>query len=159
MEKYIVEKEAYLGPVCERFGISPEFFDAFILLKLASKTLNIANADIQAAEKPVPASIGMPFLHIKMASPKLTSAAAMWLGPQCTQGVVELDTDHANAFLRREMNFVEPEIAESVGRGYVMVKHDGIILGLGFLGGPGDPTALESFVPRAWALGEQAKML
>lgn len=156
---WLVEKEEWVGPIRERFGLPANFFDDFVLLQLGSKTLNIANSDIMLIEKPEPASIGMPFLHIKMASPKLTSAAAMWLGPHCTRSVVELNTEEANAFLRRETNVIDLQHAQEIGRGYVMVRHGQDVLGLGFLWDGARAGEVESFVPRAWAIGEAASIV
>lgn len=156
-----VDKDLWLTPICERFGISPAFFESMILFQANGKTLNIVNDDIVPVVRPVPASIGMPFLHIKMAQPKLTSAAAMWIGPACTVNVVELDASEANRFLRRETIALNRGNVESAGitRGYVMVRNEGLILGLGFFDGNSENPSLESFVPRAWAPGERTTML
>jgi len=156
-----VDKDLWLGPICERFGIAATFFESMILFQANGKTLNIVNDDIVPVERPLPASVGMPFLHIKMAQPKLTSAAAMWIGPACTANVIDLGADGANRFLRRETIALDRDSVESAGitRGYVMVRSEGLILGLGFFDGNSESPSLESFVPRAWAQGERTTML
>jgi NOL1/NOP2/fmu family ribosome biogenesis protein len=147
------DTEACVGMIADWFGIPRSFFSDYRILRSNTKTLNIVNADIQVERKPAPDAVGMPFLHTNMAVHKLTQPAALFLGPHCTRNIVQLDRARAVAYMgRQSVEIREEDLQACDGPGYVMVGYDGRILGLGFRHRE-RPMILESFMPKAWAVG------
>ncbi|MEZ4460098.1 MAG: hypothetical protein R3E66_10285 [bacterium] len=141
-----------VGVIAQWFGIPMAFFEDYRILRANPKTLNIVNADTSPEQRPEPQSIGMPFLHTDMAVPKLTQPASLWLGPLCTRNIVNLDRARAAAYLARATVALEPaDLVECDGTGYVMVRCEGLSLGLAFRH-RNAVMDLVSMVPKAWAL-------
>lgn len=146
------DTEATVGIIASWFGIDMSFFDEFRILRSNSKTLNIANADIAPEKWPAPQSIGLPFLHTDMAVPKLTQPASLLMGPACTRNIVQLDRLRATQYLaRRPVELADADLIACDGSGYVMVRCEGLTLGLAFRHRDSRMT-LTSMVPKAWAL-------
>ena len=89
-----------------------------------------------------------------MRFPKLTTAAVYFIGGHATRNVVSLARDETDAFLSREtINLQDVDIKRCTSQGYVVVMHEGIVMGLGFLRFPAEGGAeLESYFPKSWSI-------
>jgi len=119
-----------------------------------TRLLSLVHTPHAPPTKPVPLSMGMPFLRTNMAFPKLTTPATMVVGGEATRNVVDVDTAQANAYLRRAIfHPSEEQLERCAPKGYVVVRHEGIALGLG-MRRPGEedaPDRVESLFPKALA--------
>ena len=145
----VSDTKRWLAPFRRQFGW--EDLDEWVVHEPNVKTVWLANSDTT----PVPAarrtSVGIGFIRKQMGDPKPTTTAAMLLGPRATRGVAELDERQMDAFLRREDVVLRGETAELHDRrGYVLLRCQGIIAGLGRF--RRDGRTIESLYPGAWAL-------
>ena len=139
-----------------RFGMGLEVLEARAVFRANNKTLWLKSASIVAPKSPSPDGCGIPFLHTTMAAPKLTTTAVMLLGRNATAHLVALSREDAAAYMSRETLELPAGRVEGAERtGYVLVRHDGITLGLGLwrardVEGAG---VLESYFPKWLANG------
>lgn len=155
MNSDIPPKEEWLDPLIYRFGFPPELFEDYTIFRSGSKNLAIVASDHEAAVDSRASSTGIVFVRTHTAFPKLTSAAVMMFGNAATRNVIDVDRIRADLFLSRKSFPVSlQEAAECfTGPGYVILRFDGIALGLGLFrqsaSGDGE---IESLFPGAWAL-------
>jgi NOL1/NOP2/fmu family ribosome biogenesis protein len=115
-----------------RFGLGLDVLDGHVVFRANNKTLWVRAASIVAPTSPRPDARGVPFLHTTMAAPKLTTAAVMWLGGAARAHVVELGRGEAAAYMSRErVELAAGRVAGAERTGYVVVRHEGVTLGLG----------------------------
>jgi len=137
----------------ERFGLTPEVWASYSILAHNSDTMTIADKALQPPTKPSSQIVGMSFLRISQAYPKLTTAAALLLGSHATKGFLELDEARALAYARRQdIEISDEESLPLPPRGYVLLRYRGFLLGLGLLRSESGKTLVESAYPKAWAL-------
>ena len=152
------EEEAtrWLTLIGERFGIAREAFSPWRLIQQNRKLISMTNVDCIAPPWPPPLAVGLPFIHINMAFPKLTTGAARLLGPLATKNVIVLTETQADWYLRRVNQRVEPaQLEADTSKGYVLAMHAGFVLGVGLLRPQEDGSGwLESLYPKAHALAE-----
>jgi hypothetical protein len=147
------EAARWVGLIAERFGIAPEGFADWVLVQSNRKLISLAHADCAPPAWPPPLAVGLPFIHINMAFPKLTTGAARLLGPLATQNVIALDASQADWYLRRINQAVAFEQMEGCTKGYVIVRHEAVMLGVGLIRPQEDGSGwLESLYPKAHAL-------
>ncbi len=116
----------------ERFGMGLDVLDGHVVFRANNKTLWVRSASAVAPKSPKPDAQGIPFLHTTMAAPKLTTAAVMWLGGKANAHVIELERAEAVAFMSRvRVELDAGRVQDAQRTGYVVVRHDGITLGLG----------------------------
>lgn len=131
----------YFGLVEERFGVPPEIFDPYLAFQPNSKNLWIVRRDLEVPVRPEPHTLGMPFFYVNMRFPRPTSAAAVFLGRHATKNVYDASDDDLPSLIhRREIPLDAEAAAEIDGRGYVLLRHRGLSLGLGFYRPFGDET-------------------
>lgn len=149
----VVDPVPYWQLVEERFGIPPSTFDGFALARPKRKKLYLVPVDHTPPARPAPETIGLPFLRVKMKYPKLTSAAAMQFGRHATRNVIDATADQAAAYLtRRDLTASADRLQRCTGRGYVLVRHAGWTLGVGFLMPAENGTGtVRSMLPKGWA--------
>lgn len=149
----LVDPAPYWALLEERFGIAPETFAGYALVQRGKKKLYLVPRDHRPPVRPTPETIGLPFLRVQMAVPKLTTAAAMQFGMQATRNVIAATAGQAQSYLDREdITPSAEQLAHCTSRGYVIVWHDGWSLGVGFL--DADPDAepcVQSMFPKGWA--------
>lgn len=135
----------------ERFGIPPGVFEGFTLVRYGRKhevlvpesLLRETDLDIESA--------GIPFVRINVPEPKLTTAAAMCFGHHATRNYVQLEYPEAQAYVSRKGITLRPEQAATcTSDGYVLVQHNGITLGVGFL--HVEDLVLNSLYPKSWSV-------
>lgn len=151
----VIDPAPYWSQLKTRFGIPPSTFDGFVLVQPQSKKLHLVPDDHVPPERPTPETVGLPFLRIQMAVPKLTTAAALQFGQHATQNVIDATTDQTEAYLARETFAPSPsQLKRCTARGYVIVRHGGWGVGVGFL--DDDPDAaptVQSMFPKGWTRG------
>ena len=161
-----VDRDQWLGPVVERFGLPEGAFDGLRLVRHGAKTLAVVAKDLAPPAHPAPGSYGLAVLHAGMRDPKLTTAAAMAFGGLARRNVLDLgsalDGGHeararAEAYVAREdLELSGEEAARMSGPGYVIVRWAGAALGVGWFrpgGGAGDGAggSLRSLFPKRWS--------
>jgi hypothetical protein len=152
----IVDRQPWLSLVEERFGIPKQAFDDYLVVRPNRRSLHLVPRDHRPPPRPAPQIIGMSFLRTRMRFPKLTTAAAMTFGPLASRNHVGVDRAQADAFLSRTPFAITAARAEAcTGIGYVLVRREEIVLGVGFFR-PGDDGGgqVQSFFPKAWTLAE-----
>ncbi len=127
-----VDFDVWIRPLVERFGLPPATFGHLRVFRAHRDRLGVMPRDHAPPSKPEPEVLGMTFLHTDMAVPKPTHEASQWLTSRATKNRQELSAEQAGAYLRRETFPLEAEQGSQVTRGYVLLEHDGIPLGLGF---------------------------
>lgn len=152
----LVEREPWLNIIEQRFGIPADTFEEYALVRPNTHSLHLVAADHLPPERPAPQVIGMSFMRTRMKHPKLTTAAAMSFGHLAGRNTVAADRRQADAFLHRQPFEAQPEqLEECTGPGYVLVRIEDAVLGVGLL----RPDAakkpeVSSYVPKAWTLPE-----
>ncbi len=144
------DSDRYLTFVRERWGLPDDFFEGYRLIAPNTKTINIINADLNPVDEPSPESCGLPFLRVKMIIPKITTAAALWIGPHATKAIVTLSKDRTDRFFRREDLELQPEDVCDVDYGYVLVKCGEMTVSVALL----KDGILQNMHPKAWSIGE-----
>ena len=149
-----VDQDSLRTLVCERFGIAPGVFNNLVFFRSNSRLVSIVNKDHVPVEGHGVEAKGITFLHAQMRFPKLTTAAVYFIGGHASRNVVSLTRDETDAFLSREtINLEDAEIERCTSQGYIVVKHEGIVMGLGFLRFPAEGGAeLESYFPKSWSI-------
>ena len=129
----VIDPTPYWTIVEERFGIPPSTFADYTLVQPGKKKVYIVPRDHAPPTRPEPHTIGMPFMRVKMKYPKLTTVAAMQFGPAATRNVVPANREQADAYLTREPFNPSPDQLDTcTGRGYVLIRYQSWILGVGF---------------------------
>ncbi len=147
-----VDATPYLALLEERFAISPRVFDGTLFFRPNVKWLSMASAELRVPTRPLPHSFGMPFFYVNMRNPRLTTGAALKLGPHARRNLLDLDAAGAESYLRRHQLRVDPAaVVGGSGPGYVLVRYQGRVLGLGTLRQGGGQATLRGIVPRAWS--------
>jgi len=149
-----VDQDSLKNLVCDRFGIEPGVFNNLVFFRSNSRLVSIVNKDHVPVDGHGVEARGITFLHAQMRFPKLTTAAVFFIGGHATRNVVRLNRAQTDAFLSREtIALSDDEIKRCDGQGYVVVTHEGIVMGLGFLRFPAEGGAeLESYFPKSWSI-------
>lgn len=147
------DRQGWLGHLERRYGIPASAFDGYVLWQPNPKELALVPRALAVPAAPGSLWQGLVFLHIHMADPKPTTAAAQLLGPLATRNVVALDRlGEARAFLaREELTLAPAQLALVTSPGWVLLSHRGHPLGVGRLR-PGEPPVLVSQYPKAWSI-------
>jgi 16S rRNA C967 or C1407 C5-methylase (RsmB/RsmF family)/NOL1/NOP2/fmu family ribosome biogenesis protein len=147
----------------ERYGVPREHFAGLRLFRANKRYLGLAAAGLQPPARPESHTLGMPFLHIDMAQPKLTTAGAFFLAPAAHRNVVDLDESQTDAFLHRQSIDLPADQAAELEPGHVLVRHrdtglkTSLLVGLGVGSYRPDERSLHSLFPKGWALaGERS---
>lgn len=148
------EAARWIGLISVRFGLPDDAFDRWVLVQQNRKLISLANRDCAPPEWPPALAVGLPFIHTNMAFPKLTTGAARLLGPLATQHVIELTAAQADWYLRRVNQAIPAEqLGQCTSKGYVLLRHAGVVLGLGLMRPQEDGSSfIESLYPKAHAL-------
>jgi len=149
----VVDPAPYWDQLATRFGIPPSTFDGFVLVRPQSRKLHLVPADHRPPERPTPDTVGLPFLRIQMAVPKLTTAAAMQFGQHATRNVINATAEQTAAYCARSaFTPSSDQLERCTTRGHVIVRHGGGSAGIGFLeDDPESAPAVESMFPKGWA--------
>lgn len=149
-----VDQVSLRNLVCERFGIPAGVFSNLVFFRSNSRLVSIVNKDHLSVGGHGVEATGLTFLHAQMHFPKLTTAATFFIGGHATCNVVSLSRAQTDAFLSREnVALCEQDVARCTSQGYVVAKHEEVVMGLGFLRYPAEGGALlESYFPKSWSI-------
>ncbi|ANM31709.1 hypothetical protein ABI59_22335 [Acidobacteria bacterium Mor1] len=133
----------------ERFGIDQGTWQPYTIHRQNKRGLHLVNAAHTLAPRPEPESVGMFFIKERDRYPKLSTAAAMTLGPLATRNVIDLDESQVTAFHDRETFPLDAAQQRACdGTGYVMARYRVHVLGIGlYLAEKG---TLASYFPKRW---------
>lgn len=124
------KRSKWIDMLHDRFGIPESTFDPWHFHEPNRKYVFATPVDHQGVGNPV--SDGMPFIRIGLRFPKLTTAAARVVGPYATKNVVVASTTQAEAYVSRmEFPLAPGQLDNIEGTGYVLIRHRGMILGVG----------------------------
>ena len=144
-----VDREKWLAPIRDRFGLAPEAFRD-VRLVAGSRKLHVVPEEHRSPAQPPPEVVGLPFLHTGMAVPKLTHPASQLFLEGATRNVIEVDERQAALYLSRQSFRLDGTSDGTVtSDGHVLLRHDGLPLGLGQLKG----REVESYFPKRLAYG------
>lgn len=130
----LIEREPILALLMERHGFPPELFKSLLFFQISEKIVRATSAEVELFDEPVIDRVGIDFLRIDMAVPRLTSTAAMTFGSAALLNVVDLNADLCEAYLNRERLHLSPDLMKHcTSRGFIILRFDGHGLGLGFL--------------------------
>lgn len=147
-----VDPEPYFSIVEERFDIPASTFDDYVLVKPFSKKIYLLPREHRPACRPEPTFMGLPFMRIYLQQPKLSTAAAMHFGHRATKNTIETSADQAEAYLtRNDIAVFNEQLVRCTGRGYVLLQHADLTLGIGFLTALDEGATVRTMFPKAWA--------
>ncbi|MEE4360538.1 MAG: RsmB/NOP family class I SAM-dependent RNA methyltransferase [Pseudomonadales bacterium] len=134
----------------ERFALPASALDALHFFE-GPKHLRAVCADHE-----LPAGIafenhGLDVARRRSALPKLTTAAAMAIGSGAGRNCIDLDSDEFARWRAREDLALPAARLGILDRGYLLVRHGGLVQGTGFLRlDEAENGLLESQFPKAW---------
>jgi NOL1/NOP2/fmu family ribosome biogenesis protein len=126
------ERREILDYFSNRFGIPEKAFEGFCFLMGERKVWAVRDhPELERILNQLKfESAGIPLLRTKISLWKPTTAGLHFFGPHATRNVIDLEGDALHAFLKREPIDgpfpVEP--------GFVIVRHEGKVLGCGVYG-------------------------
>lgn len=146
----LIDSEPWLEHLEERYGITREHFAPYLLFRTSGQHVTLVARDHAPPTHPGAQNIGIRLLRTNRRFPKLTTDAAMIFGQHATRNVVEVDAVQTGAFMTRE-SFVpsEEQTAACSGTGYVIVRHQDVVLGVGLYHAKSG--TLESHLPKVRA--------
>jgi hypothetical protein len=137
----------------DRFGLASDVFDAWRFFYSNRKLICVIRRGCHVPDHPPVIAAGLPCIHVNMAFPKLTTGAARVFGHTATRNVIKLDAAQTTTYLRRENQALSPEQLADTSKGYVLLRHEEVWLGVGLLRPQEDGSGwLESLYPKAHAL-------
>ena len=152
--EWVVDPSPWLRVLEERFGIPPEAFADYTFLRTGKQGIRIVSRDHRPPLRPAPDAVGMLFMHTKGRFPKWTTAAVLTFGHLATRNVVEVTRRQLEAYLRREdISLGREQAAACSGRGYVVLRHQGVTVGLGLFHPDNGGGTVASLFPKGWMRG------
>lgn len=149
-EKSVGQHTVWVRQVEETFGLDSAVFANYHFVKGGRARLYLVNPDHQPPLHPQPDATGMFFMHVEGKYPKMTTGAAQTFAKLATRRVVELSPGQASAYLaRQDASLAAEQVADCQGTGYVLVRYQGIPLGVGVY--RARQGVLESLFPKGWA--------
>lgn len=145
------QRQPWLDLVTTHFGMPPEVFAEYAILRWSKRGIWIINADNRPVQTPKPDSVGMAFIRDKGKYPKLTTASSLLFGQHATKNLIDLDTEQLRAYYGREEFPISASqlIENDEGSGYVMVRFQGFPIGIGVHRQA--KSTLESAFPKGWS--------
>ncbi|HEX6386077.1 MAG TPA: RsmB/NOP family class I SAM-dependent RNA methyltransferase [Anaerolineae bacterium] len=150
--KQLAERERRVGMVSERFGIEPDRFDGYTIFRGSRRRVYVVNSDHWPPAQPAPDAVGLVFMQTSGKYPKLTTAAAMLFGPWARRNVIDLEAEQAEAYLsRQDFALTAGQARYCTGTGYVLLRYQNFVLGVGVYRLRTDSAFVESLYPKAWS--------
>jgi NOL1/NOP2/sun family putative RNA methylase len=114
-----------------RFGIERSVFDDLQLLKKSRRDIYAVAADHRPPQMAKCIS-GLPLFHMHFKYPKMTTSCAAAFGCRAARNVINASHAQLRAFLSRKPFTLQKEQVRSCdGSGYVLVRYQNAILGVG----------------------------
>lgn len=115
------------------YGLTDEHFRDTSIIAGNTRYLSGVSADLITPPADYQVA-GLPIVHTRGAVPRLTSAAALEWGRSATRGVCDLDDRvRVDAYYRGESQTIDPSTLTGAIRSGLIVRHQGIGIGLGDL--------------------------
>jgi len=154
------EDRRWLQPFTERLGMPEEVFRHIRPVKRGNRHVHFLPPGHAFPQAPAPDLLGLPAVRRNSLPLKPTTAAILLLGRHATRNTVDLSANQSADYLRRaDTGLVQDQLVNCTGPGYAVVRHQGMVLGLGQLiyhrEDPG--VHLKSLLPKAW-VQDQAGM-
>lgn len=146
-----IDPTPWLPPLEAHFGIPGAAFDGYYLIQSNRKYVSIVPLGHTPPRVPEPEFVGLPFLRIGRAVPKLTTAAAQRFGRHATRNVIAATRAQLDAFLTRQPFTPTTEQTPACTGGYVLVQHRQLTWGVGFY--RPEQNEVESQFPKVLARG------
>ncbi|MEM8962544.1 MAG: hypothetical protein AAGD38_13755 [Acidobacteriota bacterium] len=123
----------------DRFGIPHAVLDDFSVHQPGRQRLFMMRRGIDAPMGFEIQAIGIPFAYTAGVEPRLTHGALRLLGHHATRNVIDLDhaDDASRFFTRDELDLPETLRSRCTAPGQVLVRYDGVVLGLARLDAEG----------------------
>ncbi|NKQ37328.1 MAG: RsmB/NOP family class I SAM-dependent RNA methyltransferase [Chloroflexi bacterium] len=145
-----VQRQPWVDLLMERHGFPPELFAEFALLRWGKRGVWLVNADHQPPLKPLPDSVGMALLRPSARFPKMSTAAAMFLGRHATRNFMEVTAVQLTAYLTRQSFTAAPEqTARCPQTGFIIIRYRGVDMGMALY--RRETGEVESLYPKGWA--------
>ena len=130
----LVDPAPVIEHVSRRFGFSAGLFDDLLFLRASHKIIRATTRPLELPIAPEIDRTGIDFLRIDMANPRMTTSAMMTWGHQATTNVIDTDREQClNYLCRQPILLNEEQLRRCTGRGFVIIRHLGQGLGVGFL--------------------------
>jgi 16S rRNA C967 or C1407 C5-methylase (RsmB/RsmF family)/NOL1/NOP2/fmu family ribosome biogenesis protein len=143
--------DGYLEELDTCFGISRSNFSGFNFFRENKKTISVVSQKLEIL--PQSHSAGLPFVHVNMQYPKLTTAAAMLWGNTACRHVCNVTRQQLQHYLSGKTIYVRPHDIEGFTRdGYIIIKYNSVVIGLGLCKSCMDEVQIRSLFPKAWQL-------
>ena len=140
-----------------RFDMAAGLFDDLLFLQASHKIIRAASRPLEIFDSPELDRVGIDFLRVDMANPRLTTSAAMTWAGEARRNVVDTTTGQCDDYLhRRGITLNHEQLQRCTGRGFVLIRHRGFGLGVGFLESTRSQDAnvgqVRSMYPRAYCV-------
>ncbi len=140
--------------LADDFGLTAQIFDSYHLTRQSRKKIYITAKTHQPPQIPAPDAQGMIFINTGTRYPKLSTAAAQLLGPHATRNFINVTRSQLDAYLRRQvMTISATQTRHCTRAGYVLVKYEGYVLGVGMYQPNEFGGVVASLFPKSWSLG------
>ncbi len=118
--------------LAERFGIQRVAFEGLRLLEKSRRDIYAVAEDHRPPQMTKCIS-GMPLFHMHFKYPKPTTSCATTFGREADRNVVNMSYDQLQAYLaRKPFTLQKDQIQSCNGSGYVLVRYQNAVLGVGF---------------------------
>lgn len=148
------ETERLLQGALQRHGLGIDALEPNVFYQPGRWRVYLTNPDHRHLAAPDPEASGMVFLNTKSKFPKLSTAAAQWIGHAVTKNYVDLDERQTTAYLaRRDVEISAAQSRRCTGTGYVVVRCRGFGLGMAvfYPAETGAGGLLRSMFPKGWS--------
>ena len=123
-----------LDHINARFDFPDNLFDELVFVRANRSVVRAFPRTLRLFARPAFDRVGIDFLRIDMANPRLTTTAVMTWGRRARQNAVDSTREQCERFLRRRpVALTSDQLARCTGRGFVIMRHYGHGLGVGFL--------------------------
>ncbi len=135
----------------EHFGLPLNSFDGLRTIR-AGRRLKLISAHHVIPEMSQIQASGLTLTNDSAKVPKLSTEAAMMFGNLATRNIVELTSTERTTYMTQQpVSLSEERITLCDEKGYVLVRAEGVTLGIGMLRPDGETSKLESQFPKNWA--------
>ncbi len=145
-------RRAYVAHLAERFAFPEGTFADLAFVRHGKEKLVIVPRGFAAPAPPAPPTQGLAVRDADRRNPHHTPAAALAVGARARANAQDLDRPRLDDYLaRRDVGLAGEESATCTGDGYVLVRHRGACLGVGwFRAAPDGGGSLRSLFPKRW---------
>jgi NOL1/NOP2/sun family putative RNA methylase len=141
---------AVMDNFINHFGLPQTTFKGLSTFR-AGRRLKLISDDHRTPDLPEIQASGLTLTNDTAKVPKLSTEAAMAYGSLATRNVIDLTPTERTAFMSHQHIAPSSEQTTSCSeKGYVIVRADGIPLGVGMFRHDGDSQTLESQFPKNW---------